>query len=265
MQTILVPTDFSAVSCNAARYAADMAGSIRAKLVLIHVLDEALDKDDASLSEISAQMSSLKDQLLDYSKAGVSVSTQLVSGNFSEQIDALGQTYDPFAIIMGAKGEGAAATLFLGSHTMDISHNLNWPLVVVPADAIFGSIDKIGLACEMKNVSETIPLKGLRNLFSYFRAPMEALYVIRPDENVSMQVISESKLLQQKLEKLDPGISMITQSDIAEGVADFVYKHNIDLLLAIPKRRGFLESIFQRNSTDTGLLRSDIPVMVLHA
>jgi hypothetical protein len=39
---------------------------------------------------------------------------------------------------------------------------LSTPLIVVPPEAKFTSIKKIGLACDLKNVQETTPLKEIK-------------------------------------------------------------------------------------------------------
>src|SRR4029078_7804587 len=74
----------------------------------------------------------------------------------------------PYAVVMGTQGSTALERIFLGSNTIGAMKHLPWPLIIVPPEAKFIGIKKIGLACDLKKVDDSIPVKEIRLLTKEF-------------------------------------------------------------------------------------------------
>jgi nucleotide-binding universal stress UspA family protein len=168
MKTIIVPTDFSAVSINAANYAIDMALSIDADILLLHVaplpvivadVPIPLTNDPYPFMSAEEDLEKMKKDLEKRSNNLVPITCQLRTGNFLQEMKNLNKEKAPFAFIMGSKGAGTTETFFMGSFVRTAIAGLKAPIIVVPPGAVFQTIKKIGLACDMKNVIYLRPLK----------------------------------------------------------------------------------------------------------
>lgn len=273
MKTIIVPTDFSAAALNAAQYAADLALHIHASLKLIHVLpipvvisDVSIPYDNyvVSTAEANRSMDALKAQLQERTNDKIAISTVVTEGTFLAQITGMLHPEHQEWIVMGTHGTGAVDALLFGSYTLFAAKYFTSPLIIVPPGARFKKVETIGLACDMKNVVETVPFEGIKGVLHEFDARLFVLYVSKPGENMFPSVLSETKFMQINLQDVHADFRIITDDNITEGLAGFVKKAEIDLLLLIAKERNFVENIFHKSTTKHMLLHPEVPFMILH-
>lgn len=273
MKTIIVPVDFSEVALNAARYAADLAMHTHGVLKLVHVLPMPVliadvpipyNNDDISLEEANKSMDELKEELQRRTNDKIAISGAVSEGTFYTQVEGMLAPGANNWIVMGTNGAGAVEALVLGSNTLFAARHFSCPLIIVPPGSRYKKIENIGLACDMKNVSETVPFDHIKTMLHEFNARLYVLYVSKPDENMYPSVLSETKFMQINLSGVHPDFRIITNGNIAEGLAYFVGKTNIDMLILIAKERNFVENIFHKSTTKSMLLHPDIPFMILH-
>lgn len=203
MKNIIVPTDFSATSINAAYYATEIAMHIQADIVLLHVVPLPVtvsevplppDSYQLSLEEANQSLKELKEKLEKHCNDKLHIICKAtITQSFLGEIENLNHKKDIFAMIMGTSGAGATESFFLGSFSLTAARHLNRPVFVVPPGCRFKGIHKIGLACDMRNVSDTIPFPGIKDICSRFDAKLEVLYVSKPGEKMYPQVLAETK------------------------------------------------------------------------
>jgi len=271
MKTILVATDFSPVALNAAEYAVEMAQVIDATLTLLHVcqipatygevpvvVNEGDMIDDAEMALLK-----LKEQLLLKVKKPVQIDIDVTAGIFFHELKKACDHINPYTVVMGCQGTSATDHLLLGAHAVHAVKNLDWPLITVPPTAKFGTLKKIGLACDLHNVTDTTPVDEIKLLVNDFNAELLVLNtgkqkVYDPD------IIFESGILQEMFTGLNPQYHFIINENIDEGIMDFAEKNAIDLLLVLPKRHRLLDMLFHKSHTKNLVLHSHVPVMALH-
>ena len=74
----------------------------------------------------------------------------------------------------------------------------------------------------------------------------------------------QSALLQAALEEIHPEYHFITHKDIENGINEFAETHNLDLIIAIPKKHKLLDGLFKKSSTRQLVFESHVPVMCVH-
>jgi nucleotide-binding universal stress UspA family protein len=273
MKNIIVPTDFSPASVNAAYYAAELALNIQADIVLLHALplpitvsEVPLPPDSYKLSEAEAQLSlkELQQKLETHTNDKVCITCRVTTDSFAGEIENFNKKPNIFAMVMGTSGAGATEAFFLGSFSLTAARHFTHPLIVVPPGCTFQGIHKIGLACDMHNVLETVPFPAVKALFKQFDAKLEILYISKPGEKMYPQVLIQSKFMQDHLVALHPEIRITTNEDIKAGLEDFVQKSGIELLILVPKERNFVERIFHKSVTENMVLQAAVPVLILH-
>jgi nucleotide-binding universal stress UspA family protein len=271
METILFATDFSAASRNAGYYAAEMALAIQADLQLLNVFELPVSYYELPVAVNPLEMSKsdelnlqdFKKELEEKTAGKVKISTEVRIGSFFDELKSVCELLKPYAVIMGSQGSTAAGRLLFGGHTVNAMQHLNWPLITVPAGVQFSGVKKICLACDLHNVLNTIPLQEIRSLVNQFHAELHILNTGKKDAFTS-GMISESGWLQEMFADLKPEYHFISSKDADLGIIEFCEKNEINLLVVLPKRHGFLEKLVYKSHTKELVLHSHVPVMAIH-
>ena len=275
MKTIIVPTDFSPASLNAANYAAEMARSIEADLCLFHVcllpittygeVPYAIESMDSSLSSAEVKILEVKNNLLK-ARAKLQIDTEIrMAGTVYGELINFCKSKKPYAVVMGAQGTSAIERIFFGSNTVYAMKHLEWPVIVVPPEAKFGSIKKIGLACDLERVDETDTFSKIRSLVNQFKADLYVLHInTEGKKGYTAEKTIESKSLQNMLVDLHPFYGFIDYDDIEEGLEEFAETYKLDLLITVPKRHNIIDKLFHKSHSKNLVLHTRLPVMAMH-
>lgn len=238
MRLLLVPVDNTDNSANAARYAADMAVAIEGEIHLLHVVRIPVVPAEAPVGYVFDQLEkeglalleSLSKELGERTRGQVTILTRQVIGGVEYQIADVSRQLRPFAVVMGAPS-GSALGAIGGSPAVDAARHLPYPVLVIPAGAVFRRIRKIVMAAAGEDIGSGLPVTTafLRQLRDLFGAHFEVVHIGGDAKS------------------------------IAEGVDEYIGRHEADWLMVFPKNHSWLE--FHR-SRSVGLLgHSRVPVM----
>lgn len=271
MKKILVATDFSAAALNAANYAADMAIAINADLLLVNICPVPVSLGDVpsgitttDMMEVSVdEITQLKEQLIKKTNGKITIETEVKTGTFYIELENICIETEPYIVIMGSQGKGAAERFLLGSHAVYTMKHLLWSLITVPPQVKFSSIKKIGLACDFSKVVETTPVDEISMLVNDFAAELHILNTGKKDE-FDPETVFQSGLLQEMVKGLKPSYHLLTSDDTEKGIIDFAEKKHIDLLIILPKKDNLFDKLMHKSHTRQFVLHSPVPVMALH-
>lgn len=274
MKTIIIPTDFSPVATNAMNYGIDMAKSIKAAVLLLHVYQIPVTVSDIPVVMVSAEelkkdaedkLASIKDGIEHMTSGKLKIYTEARLGDVVDELEDLCNHIKPFAVVMGTKGSTAVERIMFGSNTLTAIRHLTWPVICVPPGKEYGpGIKKIGFACDFKKVVETTPVHFVNDIVKEFNAELHVLNVDFENRHFKPDVPEQSLLLHTMLEDVNPKYHFIQHKDIEEGINEFAEKNNLDLIISIPKKHKLLEGIFKPSSTKQLVFQSHIPVMCVH-
>lgn len=271
MKTILVATDFSSAAFNGAKYAADMATVINADIYLLHVFQLPISYSEVPLTvtegdmmqQAEVAMDDLKEKLLAKTGNKIKIESEVRMGVFYRELKTSCERINPYTVVMGSQGTTATDRLLFGGHTVYAMKHLRWPLITVPVGASFAAIKKIGLTCDFDKVVDTMPVEEIKTLVNDFNAELHILNTGK-ETDFDPDIVFQSGLLQEMLEKVKPNYHFITSENIDEGIMDFAEKNKIDLLIVLPKRHGLFENLVHKSHTKQMVLHSHVPVMALH-
>ncbi len=273
MRTILVPTDFSAIATNALHYAIEMANTIKANLMLLHVYQVPVSYTDAPIVMVSVdelrhaaekRMEQLKEMVRKIVRPEQKVYTETRLGNITDELESICEKIKPFAVVMGTKGASAFERVVFGSNTLSAIRHLHVPVICVPPGKTFGKgIKKIGFACDCKEVVATTPTRIIRDLVKNFDAELHVLNV-NTDEKREEEKPEQTVLLETLLSDLHPEYHFLEHTDIEDAINEFAEKNNLDLVISIPKQHKLVEKIFRKSSTRQLVYESHVPVMCIH-
>ncbi|MBI3139945.1 MAG: universal stress protein [Sphingobacteriales bacterium] len=274
MKTIIVPTDFSPIATNAMHYAIDMAKTVNASLLLLHVYQVPVSFTDTPIVLVSIeelrkgaeeQVAKLKEEVEHLTSGTLKVYTETRLGNVSDELENLCNKISPFAVVMGTKGASGVERILFGSNTLTAIRHLTWPVICVPPGKTYGNgIRRIGFACDFKDVVQSTPTHFIKDFVKEFHAELDVLNVDYQNRHFKAETPEQSILLHTLLEEAKPTYHFIEHADIEDGINDFAEKNNLDLIITIPKKHRLLEGVFKPSSTKQLVYQSHVPVMCVH-
>jgi nucleotide-binding universal stress UspA family protein len=273
MKLLLVPTDFSPISDNATKFAMDMAKAMGSKIMLVNMYQIPISFSEVPLVTISLdqlkkisedKLRELKENIDRITDGNIHVYTQSILGEVTEEVKKLCETLHPFAVIMGTRGVSGLGKFFLGSNSLSIVGKIDTPVFVIPPGSTFKPFKKIGLATDMKDVVQNMPVEEIRQLVNYFNADLHVLNVDYERKHFTTYTPEESLNLDTMLSGLNPVYNFIENKDIDEGLNEFAAKNNIDLLVTLPKKHHLLEKILEKSHTRELIYHTNVPLMCIH-
>lgn len=270
MKTVLVATDFSSASLNAANYAADMALAINANVHLLHVYQTpviylevpvAVNTEDIK-REAEKSMNRLREELIRRMGSKLKIDSEVLMGSFFPELESVCNRITPYTVVMGSQGTTAAERVFFGEHATYAMKHLQWPLITVPVGAVFLSIKKIALACDFHIAVDSIPIEQIKLLVNDFDATLNVINAGKQGE-FDPEIVFESGLLEEKLAPVEPHFNFISETDADKGILEFAENNNVDLLIVLPKPHGLFDRLVHKSHINQLVRHSPVPVMAL--
>lgn len=275
MKTILVPTDFSDTARNAARYALALANQIEAsRIVLYNAFQAPVSVDpmvptvqllDMDLMKKSSEegLQQFKEELKSEPFGSIEIDTFSEYNVLTGGINDLSKAVAADFIVMGITGGGAVTETLIGSNAVSVSLHSTIPVIIVPPEASFKKINQVLLACDFKQVLETTPVKPLKKLLESTGAALHVLHVNSSSEK-ALNVSFETMVLDGLLKGNNPQYHFVENESFTVGINHFADNNNIDMIITMPKKHGFFDSLFKKSHTKRLAFHSHLPLMVMH-
>jgi nucleotide-binding universal stress UspA family protein len=278
MKTLVVPTDFSSVSVNALNYAVDMAQAINAGIVLLHVYNVPVAFTDGPVSPVTVvsveevkrtaeeRLEEIKKNLVTVTSGQIEILTEARLGDTIDELEQLCKSVEPLAIVMGSHGTTGLERIIMGSTTQSAVRQLKCPVIVIPPGTTYHGIKRIGLACDFDNIVQSTPVEYIKNIVREFGADLFVLNVKdkKDEESDVTESTMETAYLDAVLEEIRPAYVQLTGKDVVEGINGFAEQNNLDLVMVIPKKHRFIETLFHKSKSRELITHSHIPIVSIH-
>lgn len=272
MNTLLVPTDFSPVADNALKYAMDMATHYQLDITLFHVVqlsapdmanviyvDTMHDLSKHAEEKMNQKIATLKTQY-----PHLNFNHKVEAGLFLDSMNAYCEEVKPIAVIMGITGDGEGIDKIIGSNAILAMENLTNPLIVVPKNSYFKSVNKICFACDLKNVAASTPLLAIKAFAKLFNSEVHILNIDYHNRNFSPNTQSEIDVLNLMFDNVEHKFHFIENESVQDAINDFIDTNDMEMLIMLPKKHSFFASLFRKSQTKEMLYHSHIPILALH-
>lgn len=275
MKSVVALTNFTPLSINAVNYAADVAALIHADLQIINVCELPIAFSEVPLpvydiermvKDAERQMADLKQNITYRLPNQINIETVVKQGDILAEVNRYCEEVQPYAVVMGSETATAFEQIMFGGKTVTAVHQLHWPVMVVPADAQFKGFKKIGLACDFKNVVDSIPAAEIKSMVHDFNAELHVVnvYPEKMGDTYNASNLAEAGLLQTMLQELNPTYHFVSDNDVEDGINDFADKNNLDMLIIIPKKHLLINKIFRHSHSKRMVLHMHVPVLTIH-
>jgi len=273
MKKIIVPVDFSPAAANAALFAGELAAFYGAEVWLYHTYESNLAIsefayplfDNEELQKAADnELELLKEKTLGNLRTPVSVHTKAEMTLLQDGLTNYCNEVQPDLVVMGISGKGALTQLLIGSNTIKAIHYLKYPVLVVPHKATFTPVQRIGFACDYREISTTAPLSLLKKIVADFNAELHILNVDFKNKNFTAEEVHESFILKDLVDDIKPEYHSIESEDVTEGINWFAEQDKLDWIVVIPKKHPAVQKIFSRSHTRHLLFHTHLPILCLH-
>ena len=272
MNTLLIPTDFSTVADNALKYALDMATQYQLDLTLFHVVQLAAPAmanmiyvdTMTDLAKHAEERMAEKCKSLKAEYPNLNFNYKVETGLLLDSLEATCQELKPIAVVMGITGDGTGVDKIIGSNAILAMNSLTNPLIVVPKNGYFRAVNKLCFACDLKNVAASTPLLAIKAFAKLFNAEVHILNIDYHNRNYSPNTQNEIEVLNLMFDTIEHKFHFIENESVQDAINDFIDHNDMDLLIMLPKKHSFFESLFRRSQTKEMLYHSHIPILALH-
>lgn len=269
--TLLVPTDFSKAAKAAARYAAEVASIVNARVILLSVVE--METTEA----VMHSWRTLENQLRSTATRNLEKLTREVQAQLTSPVEVIGditlgipkeeaivkyaRDHEADMIIMGTKGASGIKKVFTGTNTMSLIARSHIPVVAIPAKAAPGRLKRIVYATDLTNVhAET---RSLAKIAALFQA--EVLVVHCTPKSKTPKV--DRNLEPELIEKSQYGAITFHQvqgDDVAAAIEKFIDEKQADMLVMYTQEHDFLERLLDRSVTRRIAFHTRVPLLVFN-
>jgi nucleotide-binding universal stress UspA family protein len=268
MKKILVPVDFSIPSSSAAEYAIEMTKDIPGtEIILYHVYKNdifSLLKDSegqAKKKATDADLKIVKDFLQNSAHQKVTVESE--EGSFIDNMSKYVLSNGVDMIIMGINKSSTMTNVNIGSDTLNTISKISIPIMIIPPGLKFKKIDNVLFASDFKDVARKTPFESLKKILDFFKPKLSILNV---DSEHYIELSESYKIekseMESKLENYNPEFFFLRSYDFMEGIVTFAETKDIDLIITLPKKQGFINQLFKIYTRKLAL-ESNKPVVAI--
>lgn len=257
---IIVPTDFTPISLNAARFAAKMlTGQYEATMILYHVYEDA--KQEGSVNQ---QLRELKERLLDEGIVKIECMAER-SSDFIESLERKVRHLDAGLVVMAISEKSRLEQVINSSNSLRMIERNLCPVLVIPHNARYSNIRNVALASDFKDVQNSIPIVPVKKILNIVR-PNLHIVNINSEIYVSLDTsyLEQRRIMLEMFREYHPEFYFITTFDFHETLRQFISDKKIDLVLTFPRKHSFINNLIKGNNTKKLVYESSIPVLAAH-
>ncbi|MDO7852446.1 universal stress protein [Hymenobacter convexus] len=269
--SLVVLTDFFAVSNRALSYAAGLAVPLNAHLVLLHVCHDGLlapAEYHAGHTRAGAQHTRHALEKLAANQP-VPAEVDITEEFLPEAVQEVVRRHQPLLLVLGRPGLAHAPEEIIVSTAMDLLRQAPHPLLVVPTVGWDAFPPRRLLLAVDGEPFHLYPHQGVvQRLLQATDGTLDVVHIAAEDSARPDAVAILDRLLKNNIvdELPDAGrLHEVRRQHIAGGILEEAARQEADLLVVVARRHSLLGSLFHRSVTAQLIQESPIPVLLLPA
>lgn len=264
MKNILITTDFSINSLQAAKFGLQIARKFNADVYFLHVFSlpivssEVPDYYDYSAyQEIKTKQLEKTVKNLDtenltvklFSIAGISFASEIEDFSARHQIDL---------IITGLTGASTIDELFIGSNTLHLVSHSKVPVLAIPKEFTIKNRLNFAFAFDGKEIKNEKSLQLFREISKKYSDKIYAFHVAESDNSTEMYEVLKKNI---PFDEFD--LKTELNDNINNGMLEYIANQQIDVLGIVPRKHSFFDRLFHESYTKEFTKYSKIPVLTI--
>jgi len=267
MKTILVPIDFSACSISASLYAAEFAKHVKAKIILLSVVDtDTYNESRRGASEKVLLKGSIHDvnelifKMRNNSPELLTVDFKMVIGkSVSSEINSFVHDHDVCLVVMGMRGHRQIRKHLMGSNATTMINTSTVPVITVPENVSWNGINKIIYASDMGNV-----LREIRRVVLFARPLRAEIHVVHFGSET--EDARDMKLaLMRTSHYPDIELHFSERYSVADAIEETEQVVHADMLVLFTHKVNLAEKLFGKGITRELSFHSQLPMLTFNS
>lgn len=269
--TIIVATNFSSTANNAVSYAAQLAKASGAKLILFNsfslnphsahslITADAMQKQlEATTNKLEAKGAELANQY------ALTVSCFCNYSFVDEQLAYLIDETKAGLVVMGMARRSFEQEL-IGNSTTNVIKNIDIPVLAIPENAKFKENSKILYACDVLSLSAMKKFDWLRNLVGTIGGEIEIFSVEKTLDQLKQknEEILSNASFNEDFKAVKYVYKAVKSNTVIEAIHQEIEHYNADILVMVPRKYGFWDSLVHKSKTRIMAAGLNIPLLSL--
>lgn len=277
MKTILFPTDFGPSADQALAWAQLFARQYNATLQVLHVFSPlmpvvpppgmagpllATPESEAETNSRN-RLEALADQLR---TDGFAVQTSWQTGDVDDHILAAAHDTNADLIVTGRSDMHSFLDRLAGTHASGVVKSAHCPVLIVPTSAPERSVQlqTIAYATQLEG-DDDATIRAILELARDFNAKLELIHVEAENQP---NVFDDSDVLTDLRNTFGADafrLHTVKSRTVSGGLADFLAKHPVDLLVMTTHKRDFLDGLLKPSITSRMVTHTQLPTLIYHS
>jgi nucleotide-binding universal stress UspA family protein len=268
METVLVLTDLAPAAERARRYAAQLAGPLGARVVLLHIYQKVTLPIDTGVIEVANYVGAEEvEQALQTlaDKMAVPTTVEVTDDSFADALSAAMVRYQPRLLVLGFTATESYLNGVLFNRALPLLRHSTCPVVFVPEKGPLASPRRVMLAVDGEAFSVAPAVADVyREILRTWSAEVTLVHA-----NTAVTTLPGREVVQAVVNSgIMPASAEVAfrQPKVATpeaGIFQTLVTNPADLLVLVARRRSFLGQLFHRSVTARVLQRAAMPMLLL--
>ncbi|QSE95899.1 universal stress protein [Fulvivirga lutea] len=190
----------------------------------------------------------------------------VMPGSAHTLLSNMPEEFTPDLLVLNSE-ESTDLEAFFGTKAELLSRESNCSVLIIPENYKYQPLKRVGLALDEGETKDEISLEDLQPFIVRYEASVEAFHVT---EKKTEELTTAQKDIYQSLKEkmLNNDIHhfkyhTIIESDITEGIQEFIDAQNMDLLVLLYRDHGFFKRLFSPGTRKQMIRKAGIPMLIL--
>lgn len=276
MRKIVLPTDFSANSFQAIKFAAELFKYEKCEFFILHAYAEevyngdTLD-DEKGLDEfkkkvqekVEESLHKVREEILQlFPNPRHSFQTSAAFGLLVDEVNELVNRENIDVVVTSTRGESKERHLTFGSNSLQVIKYVQCPVLTIPEGYRYDNPKKILFPSDFMLPYQRRELKLIGDLARSFCAEIHLLYVSKFPLMSSRQKDNKAAI-EEQFYNVKSLYFQDKKNAKTEAILKYIQEKDMDFLVLVNTRHSYLENILFKSTLDEVGLHPIIPFMVL--
>ena len=275
MKTILFPTDFSANSIHASRYAAMLATKTGAKIIILHGYPVPIPIANEQQLIFDTEISVLKSEVDATENLGVFTQkfitdTHLTSTNITQMIEygllsdviiKVANTTDIDCIVMGTKGMDDAIDRWIGTNAQRVIESVECPVWLIPEKTPINLPKSILYAADFEE-DEALATKKILEIAHPLGATCNVIHIHEKFETNTFNTIEKEVAdLENTFGNEDVTFKNLNKEGVIDSLEVYIKTNKPDVLALAVYEKSFLRKMFNASISQYFVEDASLPML----
>lgn len=269
-RTTLIPMDFTTISINALKFA--MGCFPDDNFEIVHVRKHSLDVNDpVPIGAMETTIEFWHNTLtlfitkeMEWSSWPENIKLSCIEGMVVPKIIKHAKEVGAHQIVMGTRDQYDYLDKWLGTTSLGVVRKSDLPVYLVPRYARGKNMNRVLVASD-HHLKDQHVVRSIANWNDEFGAYLHFIHIAdtETESYAEEQKAIVQNLFEQRNVTFGFEVSVLTDSDIPRSLLGNAYSLHVDLMLILPNKHSYIESLLFRSVSKELILRSEIPLLFM--